>query len=118
MTLDQKFRNQISHGQFVGLFPVLLYLACNAINIGKLARWFYGKQGLDYVGLAAYLLIGLCLFVAFFSLFAHRRTTKPLAILLVVVSGVVTYFISKYDVAIDSSMVRNAIHTDTTEVGQ
>lgn len=118
MALSQKFRLQISHGKFVVLFPALLYLACNALNIGKLARWFYDKQGLDYLGLAAYLLIGLCLFIAFFGLVAHRRTTKPLAILFVVVSGVLTYFIHKYDVAIDSSMVRNAIHTDTTEVGQ
>ena len=118
MTLGRKFRIPISHGKFAVLFPVLLYSACNALNITKLARWFYGKEGLDYLGLAAYLLIGLCLFIAFFGLLAYRRTTKPLAILLVVVSGVLTYFISKYDVAIDSSMVRNAIHTDATEVGQ
>src|SRR5262245_15486237 len=118
MTPGRRLRIQISHGRFAVLFPLLLYVACNALNIGKLARWFYSKEGLDYVGLAAYLLIGLCLFIAFFGLFAHRRTTKPLAILLVAVSGVLTYFISKYDVAIDSSMVRNAIHTDATEVGQ
>jgi len=118
MALGRTFRIQISHGKFVVLFPALLYAICNALNIGKLARWFYGKEGLDYVGLTAYLLIGLGLFIAVFGLLAHRRTTKPLAILLVVVSGVLTYFISKYDVAIDSSMVRNAIHTDTTEVGQ
>jgi lipid A ethanolaminephosphotransferase len=118
MALGRRFRIQISHGKFTVLFPVLLYSACNALNVDKLARWFNGKEGLDYLGLAAYLLIGLCLFIAFFGLFAHRRTTKPLAILLVGVSGVLTYFISKYDVAIDSSMVRNAIHTDATEVGQ
>jgi lipid A ethanolaminephosphotransferase len=118
MALGRRLRLQISHDRFVVLFPVLLYVVCNALNIGKLARWFYGKEGLDYLGLAAYLLIGLCLFTAFFALFAHRRTTKPLAILLVGVSSVLTYFISKYDVAIDSSMVRNAIHTDATEVGQ
>ncbi len=38
--------------------------------------------------------------------------------LLTVVSAAVTYFISKYNVAIDSSMVLNTIHTDSTEVGQ
>jgi lipid A ethanolaminephosphotransferase len=118
MALRRKFRIQISYGWFAVLFPILLYAICNALNIGKLARWFYGKEGLDYLGLAAYLVTGLCLFIAFFALFAHRRTTKPLAILLVGVSGAVTYFIAKYDVAIDSSMVRNAIHTDATEVGQ
>lgn len=118
MAPGRKLRLQISHGKFAVLFPVLLYVACNALNIGKLARWFNGKEGVDYLGLAAYLLIGLCLFIAFFGLLAHRRTTKPLAILFVVVSGVLTYFISKYDVAIDSSMVQNAVHTDATEVGQ
>jgi len=118
MAFGHRFRIQVSHGRFAVLFPVLLYTACNALNIGKLARWFQGKEGLDYLGLAAYLLVGLCLFIAVFGLFAHRRTTRPLAILLVVVSGVLTYFISKYDVAIDSSMVQNAIHTDATEVGQ
>jgi lipid A ethanolaminephosphotransferase len=118
MAFGRRLRLQISYGRFAVLFPALLYAVCNALNIGKLARWFYGKEGLDYLGLAAYLATGLCLFIAVFALFAHRRTTKLLAILLVCVSGVLTYFIAKYDVAIDSSMLRNAIHTDPTEVGQ
>ncbi|MES1263038.1 MAG: phosphoethanolamine transferase domain-containing protein, partial [Peristeroidobacter soli] len=70
------------------------------------------------MGLSAYLLAGLCLFIFVFTLLAHRWTIKPLAILLVVASAVVTYFIAKYGVAIDSSMIRNAVHTDATEVGQ
>lgn len=43
---------------------------------------------------------------------------KPLAIFLVIVSTAVTYFIAKYDIAVDSSMVRNTLHTDATEVQQ
>ncbi|HWK51233.1 MAG TPA: sulfatase-like hydrolase/transferase [Steroidobacter sp.] len=91
---------------------------CNSLNIDKLAKWFYQKNGLDWLGLSAYLLAGLCLFIAFFTLLAHRRTIKPLAISLVVISAAVTYFIAKYNVAIDRSMVMNTIHTDATEVGQ
>src|SRR5262249_23211771 len=75
-------------------------------------------DGIDYSALGAYLLAGLCLFIGFFTLLAHRWTIKPLAILLTVLSALVTYFISKYGVAIDSSMVRNAVHTDAVEVGQ
>jgi lipid A ethanolaminephosphotransferase len=63
-------------------------------------------------------LAGLCLFIAFFSLVAHRRTVKAAAIILTVLSAAVTYFVSKYNVAVDSSMIRNALHTDPTEVGQ
>ena len=81
-------------------------------------KWFYEKDGLNYWGFSAYLVAGLGLFIAFFALLAHRWTIKPLAILLTVLSAAATYFISKYNVAIDSSMVLNTIHTDPTEVGQ
>lgn len=113
-----KRRWQISHTKFTIVFAALLYAICNALNIDKLARWFLGKDGVDYLALSAYLVAGLCLFVVVFALLAHRRTIKPLAIFLAIVSAAVTYFISKYNVAIDSSMVLNTIHTDATEVGQ
>lgn len=114
----KKYRFQVSHGKFSTFFPFLLYAICNALNIDKLAKWFTQKDGVDYVALSAYLLAGLCLFIVFFALLAHRRTIKPFATLLVVISAAVTYFISKYNVALDSSMVLNTVHTDATEVGQ
>ena len=113
-----RFRLQISHIGFSVAFPLALYAICNALNIGKLARWFRRGDALDHWALAAYLLAGLCLFIVVFTLLAHRRTIKPLAIVLTIVSAAVTYFIAKYDVAIDSSMIRNAVHTDPVEVGQ
>jgi len=109
---------RMSHISFSLYFATALYVICNALNIGKLASWFRGADGPDYVALAAYLLAGLCLFIAFFLLLAHRRTIKPLAILLTICSAAVTYFIVKYNVAIDSSMIRNTLHTDSTEVWQ
>jgi lipid A ethanolaminephosphotransferase len=109
---------QVSHARFVVGFSVLLYSICNALNIDKLAKWFQQKDGLDAVALSGYLVAGLCLFIAFFALLAHRRTVKPLAIFFTIVSAALTYFISKYNVAVDSSMVLNTLHTDATEVGQ
>ena len=109
---------RLSHTGFSVGFCAALYVICNALNIGRLAQWFRAGQDLDLVALAAYLLAGLCLFICVFTLLAHRHTIKPFAILLAVLSALVTYFISKYGVAVDSSMVRNAIHTDPTEVGQ
>src|SRR4051812_30314528 len=105
MALREKLRFQVSHVGFSLAFALLLYAICNALNIDKLARWFTQKGGVDYLGLSAYLLAGLCLFVAFFMLLAHRRTIKPVAVAIVVLSAAVTYFISKYNVAVDSSMV-------------
>lgn len=118
MTIGRRFRFQTSHTKFSIGFVVLLYAICNALNMDKLAKWFRHKEGLDFSALSAFLLGGLCLFMVVFALLAHRRTIKPLAILLTVVSAAATYFIAKYNVAIDSSMVQNTIHTDSTEVGQ
>jgi lipid A ethanolaminephosphotransferase len=112
------FRMRLSHTGFSVGFCAALYGICNALNLGRLAHWFRSGQDLHLAALAAYLLAGLCLFICIFTLLAHRHTVKPFAILLVLSSAVVTYFISKYGVAVDSSMVRNAIHTDPTEVGQ
>jgi len=109
---------RLSHAAYCVAFPALLFAACNAVNFGKISKWFAEKGGTDYVALFSYLLAGLCLFVAFFVLLAHRRTIKPLSILLVALSAAATYFIAKYDVAIDTSMMMNVIHTDSTEVGQ
>ncbi len=111
-------RFRISHARFSVLFCGLVYWVCNAINMDKLAQWFPQKGGYDFVALAAYLLAGQCLFLVFFMLLAHRWTIKPLAILLLAASASAAYFISKYDAAIDKSMILNAIHTDPTEVGQ
>ncbi len=118
MATFPRFRFQISHTRFVLGFSLSLFAICNAINFGKLARWFRHGEGVDYAALGAYLLAGLCLFIFMFTLLAHRLTVKPAAILLTILSAAVTYFIAKYGVAIDSSMVLNAVHTDATEVGQ
>ncbi len=109
---------RVTSTRFSILFPLSLYVVCNSINIDKLIKWFRHGDALDSLALCAYLLAGLCLFIVIFALLAHRWTIKPLAILLTILSAAATYFIAKYDVAIDSSMVRNAIHTDVTEVGQ
>lgn len=111
-------RLHTSHIRFAVGFTTLLYVVCNALNLDKLAKWFLDKDGLNYMALGAYLLAGLCLFMVFFTLLAHRWTIKPLAILLIVLSAIATYFIGKYNVAVDRSMVLNAFHTDATEVSQ
>src|SRR5688572_32397340 len=105
-----RLRFQVSHLRFSMVYCLLLYVGCNALNLGKLAAWFRHGDGLDYLALVSYLFAGLCLFLVIFLLLAHRWTIKPLAIVLVVASGIGAYFIAKYGVAIDSSMLRNAIH--------
>jgi lipid A ethanolaminephosphotransferase len=98
------------------IFTTSLYVIFNALNLDKIVKWFSTGDGIDYTGLIAYLTAGLCLFTAFFILFAHRRTIKPFAVIFIILSATATYFISKYSVAIDTSMVMNVTYTDPMEV--
>jgi lipid A ethanolaminephosphotransferase len=90
----------------------------NSLIVGRLAKWFREGDALDLSAFTAFMLAGLCLLIAVFTLLAHRATIKIFAILLVIASAAATYFISKYGVAIDSSMILNVVHTDALEVGQ
>jgi len=107
---------KVSHILFCILYSVLLYIVYNAINFEKTAKWFYLKNEFDYIGISAFYIAGLCISIAVFTLLAHRWTIKPLAIIIIILSGASAYFISKYNVAIDHHMIKNAINTDTTEV--
>jgi lipid A ethanolaminephosphotransferase len=113
-----RIRLSISHPWFCIGYCAGVFLLSNSLTIGRLAKWFREGDALDLSAITAYLLAGLCLFIAVFTLLAHRVTIKIVAILLVMLSAAATYFISKYGVAIDSSMIRNVVHTDALEVGQ
>jgi len=113
-----RFRYPISHTAFCVAYCAGLFVLCNAFTIGRLAKWFRDGDTLDLSAFTAYLLAGLLLFIAVFTLVAHRRVIKAFAILLVVLSAAATYFISKYGVAVDSSMILNVVNTDVVEVGQ
>lgn len=114
--LGKYFRLQTSRAGFALFFTTLMYVVYNAFNIEKITKWFHNGDTFDYMALLAYLTLGLALFLVFFLLFSFRWTMKPLALILIVLSAASTYFISKYNVAIDTSMVMNVVHTDPTEV--
>ena len=106
----------VSHIQFSVVFTSVLFAICNIINLDKIVKWFSTGDGTDLFGLIAYYILGLCVFMALFILFAHRWTIKPLAITLIVLSAPSTYFISKYNVAVDTTMLMNVLYTDVSEV--
>jgi len=108
---------RLSHLRFSLLLVTLLFGMANAINFDRLSRWFVTGGQLDHAGVAALLVFGWSFSVAFFLLFfAHRWLIKPMAIALIVTSAMAAYFIAKYDIAVDSTMVLNTLHTDPTEV--
>ncbi|MCB1049246.1 MAG: phosphoethanolamine transferase [Acidobacteria bacterium] len=104
-----------NHITFSLVFTFLLFTINNLVNIGKLAKWFMADGSVNLVPFGSFLIIGLSLFNVIFFLVAHKYTTKALAMILVFLSGLATYFIAKYNVAIDRSMLMNVLNTDYTE---
>lgn len=56
-----------------------------------------------------------CLLVLLLTLVESRYTTRPLLIVLLLVSSVAAYFMDSYNVVIDTGMIRNALETDSNE---
>ena len=111
----KKINLKTSHTSFSIIFAASLYVISNSVNIDKISKWFLSGGSINYIAFGAYLIIGFAVFITFFLLLAHKWTTKPVAIFIVILSGAATYFIAKYNVAIDRSMIMNTLNTDITE---
>jgi lipid A ethanolaminephosphotransferase len=105
----------LTKNRFIILYTSLLYLIHNILLKDKIIIWFTTKGDIDYVGLFAFYIAGLFLFIAFFIILAHKYIIKIFSLFLIISSAASTYFILKYNVAIDRSMILNTIHTEPTE---
>ena len=75
-------------------------------SLGDAGTWRFGMG--VFVLLVALHFMLLCVV-------ATRRTTKPLLILLLVCTAFASYFMGKYSVFLDPTMLRNLLHTDVGE---
>ncbi len=100
---------------YVILFTMFVFVASNAINIDKFTKWFVDHTQLDIVGLVAFGVASYFLWLAVFSLVSHKYILKLLSYFVIVASGLSTYFIDKYDVAVDRSMLLNIAYTNQSE---
>jgi len=71
------------------------------------------RDNLGFLFSLGILLAALNVFL--FTLFSSKYTTKPLLILVLLVSALTAYFMDTFHVVIDSSMIRNALQTDLHE---
>ena len=109
-------RIHVSALQFCIFYPALIYASSNALSLPKFIKWFYFKGGTELLALISFFIVGLCLFIFLFTLLAHRKTIKVVAIIFAVLSAASAYFINKYGIAIDRTMLMNVINTNPTEV--
>ena len=110
------FKISVNYFTFVFGYAIIMFLVCNSFNIKKFTPYFIANNQTDYFGLLVFFYLALALFILFLLLIFHKKTSKFLAILLCFLSSLVLYFINKYDVLIDRTMVMNALYTDRSEV--
>jgi len=106
----------VSALQFCIFYPTFIYTISNALSLPKFMKWFYFKGSTEFSALISFFIIGLCLFIFVFTLLAHRKTIKPVAIIFAVFSAFSAYFINKYGIVIDRTMLMNVLNTNSTEV--
>lgn len=107
----EKLKNfKIKSYKFVWLYSAITLILFSAPFFKAIA-----KANAD---LYVYLLSIIVAFFALnliFSLLFTKRTTKVLAILLLIINAAALYFINAYNIFVDSDMMRNVVETDRKE---
>jgi len=115
MPTRSRFSLTLPHVLFSILFTAIIFIINNFLILEQTTKWFLLGNELNVSGLIAFYVFGYGFFLAFFMLIAHRYMIKISAIIFIIISASATYFISKYQISVDPSMVLNLLHTDPTE---
>jgi len=81
------------------------------INVFKI----YPPVGLNLVYIFSLSILVISLNIFLLSLVSSKYTTKPILIIVLLVSSLTNYFMNSYNVIIDEEMIRNIIQTDLKE---
>jgi len=100
--------------QLIMIVSAYLVAAGNWTFFSKVLE-IYPPHGSNLLYLGSMILLLWAINTAFFTLLSSRYTTKPLLILVVIVSAFVSYFMNTYQVMIDRGMIRSALETTPQE---
>ncbi|ADG94779.1 sulfatase [Arcobacter nitrofigilis DSM 7299] len=96
---------------FVAIF---LTTFCN-LSFFKSILTIYPFAGTDIIYIISITFVLISLIVFLFSLVATKYTTKPILIIVLIVSSFTAYFMDTYHVVIDTEMIRNTLQTNLSE---
>jgi len=75
----------------------------------------YSFSGMNIIYIFSLAIFVTALTNLLLTLVSSRYTTKPILILVLLISSFATYFMNTYNIVIDSEMIRNALQTDLKE---
>ena len=99
----------------VGLF---FALACNGRFLAGALAGRDWAEGATWVFGACMLILLTALHTLLICLVLHRRFARPLLAVLIVVAALATYYMQRFGVFLDPSMLRNVLHSDPAEAGE
>ena len=105
---------KLSQSRLIFIISILFVLFYN-FSFFKNVLKVYPLDGLNIlfiISLAAVLALVINIIL---TLFSSKYTTKPILILLLIVSSFTAYFMDTYNVVIDDGMIRNTLQTDFKE---
>ena len=109
--INMKTITQVKLMVYVILFIVVLDNFTFFQNVFKI----YPPDGQNIGFLISLFFLILFLNLFFFILFSSRYTTKPILIILLIVSSFTTYFMGSYHIVVDTDMIKNILQTNLNE---
>lgn len=75
----------------------------------------YGFENMNIIYIFSIAIVLYFLLVFLFTLFSSKYTTKPILILILMISSFTAYFMDTYHLVIDDEMIRNSLQTNLSE---
>ncbi|MDY0051224.1 MAG: phosphoethanolamine--lipid A transferase [Aliarcobacter sp.] len=75
----------------------------------------YPMEGMNLIYISSIAILLISFLILLFTLFSSKYTTKPILIIILLVSSFTAYFMDTYHVVIDDSMIRNSMQTNLNE---
>ena len=106
----------VSRTWLIHLVTVLLVLFYNIAMFQQFVK-VYPLSGVNILYLLSLALLVAAIIEILLHLFCIGRATRPILILLVLVSSLASYFMDTYHTVLDASMIGNIFETNTREAG-
>ena len=104
---------KITQIQLIIITTLFMLVFDNYTFFENILKVYPFKENAGFVISLALVLFALTAFVL--TLFSSKWTTKPMLIIILMVSSLTNYFMNSYHVVIDDSMIRNTLQTNLAE---
>ena len=105
---------QLNQYKLASIYAILFTIFYN-LSFFKNVILTYPFEGTNIIYILSIGILLPCLIIFLLTLFSSKYTTKPILMILLIVSSFTAYFMDTYNIVIDDSMIRNSLQTNLGE---